>query len=148
MSRRSAAARRARTGVAAAVLFVAAPLGLAGCSGGRASLGTTNAPCYVALPTATQAVGPKARLDGVRLMKVASINYPRLSSALRAADLTTGRVCLVAFRGAFTSSTVSHPSGRTSGHLAVVVLRYPDGKLIATVLFSHLPTRFGHSHFG
>lgn len=140
--------RRARTAVVAAALTIALPLGLSGCSGGRASLGTTNAPCYVALPTAAHAVGATARLDGVRLMKVSAITYARLSAALRSADVTDGRVCLVAFKGTFTASTVSDPSGRASGHLAVVVLRYPDGKLIATVLFQHLPTRFGHSHFG
>ncbi|MGH8997189.1 MAG: hypothetical protein ACRDYB_14355 [Acidimicrobiales bacterium] len=146
--RASSRTGRARALVIAAALVVAVPLGLAGCSGGRESLGTTDGPCYVALPTASQAVGTKARLDGVRLMKVSAITYPHLGSALRAAHVTKGRVCLVAFKGSFSAATVSHPAGRTSGHLAVVVLRYPDGKLIATVLFHRLPTRFGHSHLG
>jgi hypothetical protein len=141
-------ASRARSLVAAAVLVVAVPLGLAGCSGGRESLGTTNGPCYIALPTASRAVGMSARLDGVRLMKVKAITYPRLASALRADHITEGRVCLVAFRGTFSAATVSRPAGRPSGHLAVVALRYPDGKLIATVLFLHFPTPVGHSHFG
>jgi hypothetical protein len=71
-----------------------------------------------------------------------------MQSALKRAGVNTGRVCLVAFKGTFSSKTVSRPAGRTSGHLAVVLLRYPGGTLVATVLFRHLPTRFGHSHLG
>jgi len=120
----------------------------AGCSSVHESLGTSDSPCYVALPTATAAAGTAGHFDGVRLMKVSSVAFPRLQSALQQAGIVSGRVCLVAFKGNFTSATVSHPSGRASGHLAVVVLRYPSGSLVATVLFSKLPTKFGHSHLG
>jgi hypothetical protein len=121
---------------------------LAACSAGRLSLGTSSGPCYVALPTASGAVGQSGHLDGVRLVKVSVLNDPLLQSAVRQADVTSGRVCLVAFTGSFSSATVADPSGRTAGHAAVVVLRYPDGRLVATVLFARLPTHFGHSHFG
>jgi hypothetical protein len=119
---------------------------LAGCSTLHESLGTSDAPCYVALPTATAAVGKSAHFDGVRLMKVSSLPHTRLASVLTQAGVDSGRVCLVAFTGTFSSTSVSDPSGRASGHLAVVVLRYPDGKLVSTVLFRRLPTHFGHSH--
>jgi hypothetical protein len=132
----------------AAVALAVALSTLAACSAGRSSLGTSSGPCYVALPTASGAVGQSGHLDGVRLMKVSSINYPLLRSALRQADVTSGRVCLVAFTGSFSSASVADPRGTTAGHAAVVVLRYPDGRLVATVLFARLPTHFGHSHFG
>jgi len=132
----------------AAALAVAASSLLAGCSTLHQSLGTSDSPCYVALPTATAAVGEKGHFAGVRLLKVRSLPYQHLKSALHDAGLDSGRVCLVAFTGTFSSSAVSHPSGLGSGHLAVVILRYPDGKLVATVLLHRLPTRFRHSHLG
>jgi len=127
-------------------MAAAAVLG-ASCSAGRSSLGTSDGPCYVALPTATAAAGKGAHFDGVRLMKVTSLGrYQLLVRALADAGVNSGRVCLVAFSGSFSTASVSRPSGRPSGHLAVVVLRYPGGQLVSTVLFHHLPTRFGHSH--
>jgi hypothetical protein len=121
---------------------------LAGCSTVHESLGTSDGPCYLALPTATAAVGPKSHFDGVRLIKVHSLNVPHIQAVVKRAGLTSGQVCLVAFTGNFSSTSVSHPSGRASGRLAVVVLRYPDGQLISTVLFRRLPTHFHHSHVG
>jgi hypothetical protein len=113
------------------------------------TLGTSDAPCYVALPTASQAVGRVGHLDGVRLMKVSSLKtFPRLETAVKDAGIKSGRVCLVAFTGDFSASSVPHALGRTSGRLAVVVLRYPNGQLVSTVLFRRLPTHFGHSHLG
>ena len=144
---RSRCGRRWRSWLGASALV----LGLgsaAGCSTVHESLGTSDSPCYVALPTATAAVGKAGHFDGVRLMTVSSLKFPRLQTALRQAGIVSGRVCLVAFKGNFTSTRVSHPSGRASGHLAVVVLRYPNGTLVSTVLFRKLPTRFGHSHLG
>lgn len=140
--------RRHLCRVATAVVLVGLGSVAAGCSGARGELGTSDSPCYVALPTATEAVGHTAHLDGVRLMKVSSLPYPRLGIALRGQGVTSGRVCLVAFTGTFSSASVSHPSGRSTGHLAVVVLRYPGGGLISTVLFRKSPVHFGHSHLG
>ena len=131
-------------GVATVALAVSSVV--AGCSTVHESLGTSDGPCYLALPVATAAVGPSSHFDGVRLMKVRSVTYPRLESALKRAGVDSGQVCLVAFTGTFSSTSVSRPSGRLRGHLAVVVLRYPDDKLVSTVLFSRLPTHFGHSH--
>lgn len=146
-SGRSRGGRRWRCWLGASALVIG--LGsAAGCSTVHESLGTSDSPCYVALPTATAAVGVAGHFDGVRLMTVSSLKFPRLQTALKRAGIVSGRVCLVAFKGNFTSTTVSHPSGRASGHLAVVVLRYPNGSLVATVLFRKLPTKFGHSHLG
>jgi hypothetical protein len=129
-------------------VVVAASSLLAGCSTLHQSLGTSDSPCYVALPTATAAVGQTGHFAGVRLMKASSLPYAHLQSALHDAGVDSGRVCLVAFTGTFSSSAVSHPSGLEHGHLAVVILRYPDGELVATVLLHRLPARFRHSHLG
>lgn len=138
----------ARRALGALVLVLCLGAATAACSGGRESLGTSDAPCYVALPTASQAVGSHGHLVGVRLFKVGSVTYRLLDRALDAAGVNSGRVCLVAFSGDFSARSVEHPAGRSSGKLAVVVLHYPSGTLIATVLFLHPPTRFGHSHLG
>ena len=133
---------------AAAVLVVGLGATLSACSSVHQSLGTSNAPCFVALPTATQAVGTSAHFAGVRLLKVSAVRYRRLATALAQNAVVSGRVCLVAFTGQFTAGSVSHPSGRAAGKFAVVLLRYPSGTLVATVLFRHAPVRFGHSHIG
>ncbi len=139
--------RRRRWGAVGALVVALGPL--AGCSSVHQSLGTSDAPCYIALPTASKAVGRTGHLEGVRLKKVSALkSVGRLENALEEAGIHSGSVCLVAFKGTFSASSVSHPSGRPAGHLAVVVLRYPDGKLVSTVLFRRLPTNFGHSHLG
>jgi hypothetical protein len=135
----------ARLALAAVAL---AGLGLTGCATVHESLGTSDAPCYVALPTASQAVHGRVHLDGVRLLPVSAVRGTQLELSLGRAGVDTGRVCLIAFSGQFTAASVSHPSGKPAGTVAVVVLTYPGGRLIATVLFRHLPVRFGHAHLG
>jgi hypothetical protein len=137
-----------RRRLAAAVLVAGIGATLSACSSVHESLGTSNAPCFVALPTATRAAGSSAHLSGVRLLKVSAVGYHKLAAALEQNGVESGRVCLVAFTGRFTARSVSHPSGRASGRFAVVLLRYPSGTLVSTVLFGHAPVRFGHSHFG
>ncbi|MGH9044891.1 MAG: hypothetical protein ACRDVP_08700 [Acidimicrobiales bacterium] len=121
---------------------------LAGCSALHENLGTSDAPCYVALPTANKAVQRAGHLDGVKLFRVDSVPS-HLRDRIRA-RLHPGaaRVCLVAFMGHFSPDEVSLPAGRTEGTFAVVVLSYPSGKLIETLLFRRPPLRFLHSHLG
>jgi hypothetical protein len=133
--------------VAAVLLAV----GLAACSSVRSDLGTTNGPCYVALPAASAAVHGQGHLAGVRLVTVSSLRhvpviYP-VAATMRAGRRVT-HVCLVAFTGHFTSGTVDEPHGRPMGHLAVVVLEYQGNELLGTVVFAHPPLRFGHTHLG
>jgi hypothetical protein len=109
------ALRRARRGVGAVALALCLGVGAAACSAGRESLGTSDAPCYVALPTASQAVGSHGHLVGVLLFKVGSVTYRLLDRALDAARVTSGRVCLVAFSGDFSAASVAHPAGRRTG---------------------------------
>jgi hypothetical protein len=122
----------------------------AGCTSVRNDLGTSSSVCYGALPAATTAVHGQGRLDGVRLVSVASLKgpAPHLYRAATSAGGGVSRVCLVAFSGSFRADEVVHPVGRERGHLAVVELVYPGDRLVATLLISRPPLHFGHSHIG
>jgi hypothetical protein len=58
------------------------------------------------------------------------------------------RVCLVAYRGSFGPDLVEDPLELRSGRLAVLVVEYPDSRLLGTVVFHRLPLRFGHARAG
>ena len=147
---RRAAGRPGRLRRGLSALCVAAVLGgtLGACSTVHEGLGTSDEPCFSILPKAAQAVGSQGHFDGVRLLKVDAIPYERLTVDIKAAGITSGRVCLVAFSGHFTSTEVMAPEGRAAGRFAVVVLVYPKGTLVATVLFRRVPVRFAHTHLG
>jgi hypothetical protein len=143
--------RRARRGYLALLVFGALMSTLAtACTSGRNALGTSNSGCYVALPAATAAVGGQGHLHGARLVSVASLRRtPRLfTMATSRPGLRVAQVCLVAFSGTFRADEVKMPRGRQVGHLAVVVLEYPDNTLLGTIILKTVPLRFGHSHVG
>ena len=123
---------------------------LSGCTSARSDLGTPDSACFLALPTAVQAVGPHSRLLGVRLLTPASLRQqaPGLFSELPSEGSSRDRICVLAFAGAFTARSVAKPVGLPSGPVAVVVARSPSNGLIATVIVRRPPLHFGHSHFG
>jgi len=122
---------------------------LSGCSSVRNSLGTSNAPCYIALPAASAAIRGHGRLLGVRLEKVDSFPVgSHLREVASKEEPNIQRVCLVAFQGSYNFSDVSKPAGRIVGMVAVVVVGYPDGHLLATLILRRVPLRFGHSRIG
>ena len=145
-----AVGRRGRLRRALRVLCLAVALGgtLGACSTVHEGLGTSDEPCFSILPKAAQAVGSHGQFEGVRLMKVSAISYRVLIADIRSAGTVSGRVCLVDFSGRFTSAGVMAPEGRPAGRFAVVVLTYPKGVLVATVLFRRVPVRFAHTHLG
>ncbi len=126
---------------------------MAGCSSVRTDLGTSDSSCYIALPTATRAVGSHGHLIGVQLYTVDTLRrkLPLLSEALsKEADRPkpSQRICAVAFTGAFTRSTVSKALGRSSGSVAIVVSKFPSNQLLGTALVNRTPIHFGHTHIG
>ena len=123
---------------------------LTGCTAARNSLGTSDSPCYLALPSATHAVGPHSRFIGVHQLTLYTLRqrYPRLFASLTAVETTSQRVCIIEFVGSFTRASVSKPLGRSSGRLAVVVTEAPSNRLLGTVIFHHPPLEFAHSHVG
>jgi len=120
---------------------------LAGCSSARNALGTINSPCYVALPAAEAAVHGRGHLAGVRLVRVSALpTFGLLHRAATRPKARARRVCLVAFNGRFSATGVQRPMGRLRGTVAVVVLRYPDNRVLATVILRRPEIHFGHPH--
>jgi hypothetical protein len=131
----------------AAALVLAATL-LASCSSARTDFGTTDASCYLALPTAAKAVGGHGHLEGVRKYTLSSLRSvaPRLYNRL-ADDLSKKQgVCIAGYSGHFTASEVSKPLGHPTGTLAVAVVTTPGDKLLGTLILTKLPVRFQHTH--
>jgi hypothetical protein len=139
------AGERRRWIAAAAGLVLAATL-LTACSAARTGLGTSDESCYLALPTAAKAVGGHGHLEGVRKYSVSGLRSvaPRLYGRY-AQDLPKGKsVCLAAYTGHFSESTVTKPVGRSSGTLAIAIVQTPGNTLLATLILTKTPVRFKH----
>jgi hypothetical protein len=123
---------------------------LSGCTAARSNLGTSDSSCYLALPTATKAIGSHGRLHGVQrfTLSVLRKKAPRLLHDLDTTAPGSETVCLVAFTGNFSAASVTDPRGRSSGKLAVVVSTTPGNHLLGTVIFTNAPLHFGHPHAG
>ena len=136
---------RRRLGAGVAGLVVAASL-LTACSAARTGQGTTDESCYLALPTAAKAIGGHGHLHGVRKFTLSGLHSvaPRLYTRL-ADDIPKGQnVCLAAYTGHFTASSVSKPLGRPAGTLAVAVVTTPGNQLLGTLILTKIPVRFQH----
>jgi hypothetical protein len=131
-----------------AAAFVLAATLLASCSTARSDFGTTDASCYLALPTAAKAVGGHGHLEGVRKYTLSNLRTvaPRLYGRL-ADDVSKKQgVCIAGYSGHFTATEVSKPLGHPSGTLAVAVVTTPANKLLGTLILTKLPVRFQHTH--
>jgi hypothetical protein len=136
-----------RVGACVGGLALAASV-FAGCSSARVGLGTSDESCYLALPTASKAVGGHAHLEGIRKYTISALKgmAPQLYDAL-ADQVPKGQaVCLAGYTGHFTSSAVPKPLGRSTGMLAVVVVTRPGNKVLGTLILSKLSVRFLHTH--
>jgi hypothetical protein len=119
----------------------------AGCSSARAGLGTTDESCYLALPTASKAVGGHGHFAGVRKYTVGGLKgmTPQLYDAITDQVGTHQAVCLAAYTGTFMSDMVTKPLGQSTGKLAVVVVTSPGNKVLGTLILSKIPVRFQHT---
>jgi hypothetical protein len=120
----------------------------AGCSSAHAGLGTTDESCYLALPTASKAVGGHGHFAGIRKYTVGGLKgmAPQLYDALSDQVGSHQAVCLAGYTGTFTSGMVTKPLGRPTGKLAVVVVTSPGNKVLGTLILSKIPVRFQHTH--
>ncbi len=123
---------------------------LTGCTEARSNLGTSDSSCYLALPAAADAVHEAGHFAGIRLFTRGQLHSlaPRLTALLQARDDTAAHMCVAAFTGSFSSSSVSKPLGRSHGTLAVVVVNASSRGVLATVIFKKTPLNFTHSHLG
>ena len=99
-------------GAAVAGLALAG-LVLVGCSAARTDVGTTDETCYLALPTAANAVGPGAHLVGIRKFEMTSLKgiSPRLYAQMVKTEPAKQAVCIAAYTGHFSSSRWPSPWG-------------------------------------
>ncbi|MDA8291277.1 MAG: hypothetical protein M0Z33_06300 [Actinomycetota bacterium] len=144
--RRSARSRRAVAGLA----LVAAGLGVAACTSPRNALGTSTARCYEALPVGRGALRGQGRFTGVRYVTIGSLARSLQEMRPRVVDLPTrvlhdrASVCVVAYSGHFTTARVERgwPVDAPSGRYALVVVRVPEDRLVATLVLDKVPLRF------
>ena len=123
---------------------------LAACSSARVTQGTSDESCYLALPTAEDAVGMHAHphFEGVRKYTVAGLKGPAPHVYAKVKGDLTGKqaVCLIAYTGHFDAADVSKAFGRSTGSFAVVAVKTPGNELLGTLILAHLPVRFRHTH--
>jgi hypothetical protein len=144
---RTRTSTRTRVASLAAAVVLATTL-LAACSTARSDFGTTDASCYLALPTASKAVGGQGHLEGVRKYTLSSLRgvAPKLYNRLADDVPKKQAVCIAGYSGHFTASEVSKAMGQASGALAVAVVTTPGNKLLGTLILTKLPVRFQHTH--
>jgi hypothetical protein len=140
--------RPRRNGVVAAVMVVGALA--AGCTTARSDLATSDSTCYKAIPAATKAVRGQGHLLGVERSSLATLRRqaPVLLQEVSSGEPSSQVVCVIGFKGRFTSTSVAEPHGASSGQLAVVVTTTPGDHLLGTVVFRRPPPSFGRMHFG
>ena len=133
--------RRRQSPRVLAVLGVVLSLTAGSCSARGASLGTTSAPCFHALPAAASAVHHRGDFVGVRLVAATKIK-DRVPAA---AALGDSRICLVAYKGHYSPDQVSHPLDGRSGNYAVVGVDQSGTTVLGTLVLMRLPLAFRHS---
>lgn len=124
----------------AAVAMVTA-LSLSGCSSRGASLGTTSSPCFHALPAAAREVGPSSRFLGVRLISASRL----VKRVPEASVLGRAEVCLVAYEGHYFAGELRHALDHRSGRFAVVAVTESGGRVLGSLVLTHLPLPFRHT---
>jgi hypothetical protein len=134
--------RRWRVGVLSAVLGLACIV--AGCSSARVEQGTSDSPCFKALPVAASALHVHGHLFWVRLIDVNALP-PGSDLRVVASRGSTRAVCLVAFTGTFRAGDVAQPFGVSESKAVIVVVSYPANELLGTVLVTRPGLRFPHT---
>jgi hypothetical protein len=126
-----------RRSLAASVAVLAV---LTACAGPRNALNTPASACFRGLPVAGTAVGPKAKLIGVR-----SVGRSELARKLPSATrIETESVCAVAYRGDFVAGDVAGADPAGPGTYAIVALDPKGSRVLATFVVDQLPVRFRH----
>lgn len=129
--------RRRRAGVLAAVLSLSLA---AGCTASRNVLGTPDSACFQAIPVAADAVHHQGKLLGVHRVSTERLRH-QLSTVARHPHRA---VCVVAYRGSFTSDQVQMAPPDRSGRYALVVVSSPGNRVVQSFVLDKLPLPFRH----
>jgi hypothetical protein len=124
-----------------------------GCTSVRNGLGPRESVCLRALPVAREAVHAQGSYQGVKYFDARSFalllakrqsTQPAESPPPELAALMKSSVCLVEYRGTFTTADVemgfSHFSG--AGAYAVVVIKQSTNELVVTIVLPKPPLAF------
>jgi hypothetical protein len=148
--------RPARRLLAPFLAAAVAAAGLCACGAGRIVLGTNTSPCFMALPTAKQAVHGRGSLAGVRLVDTARLAGPGgrpVRDLLGMLPVRPPRdICVVAYSGKFTLGQVERPAGYAppggTGRYAIVFVSASKSELLGTFVVRHEPLAFARLHVG
>jgi hypothetical protein len=149
-------ARRLQRPLALFLAAAVAAAGLGACGAGRNILGTNTSPCFMALPTAKQAVHGRGSLAGVRLVDTARLTGPGGRPLRDLLGMLPARppreICVVAYAGKFTLGQVERPAGYAppagTARYAIVVVSAPTSELLGTFVVRHEPLAFARLHVG
>lgn len=127
------------------VALLCAPIALGGCTAARNTLGPRVGTCFHALPVAAAAVHHRGKFAGVRLLSAGDLrDRHRLGELVQGTQRSS--LCVVGFRGSFTSAQVTDPVGttvRAQRPFAVVVVSSAGDHLLGVVLLRRPPFALG-----
>jgi len=136
--------------LSAAVAAVSVAVGLSGCQKVTRSVSSSVSPCFRVLPQAHEAVGGQgtfvdvARIRGKAVAQFAPrlVTVPGLTTLTTSPSLagTTRDVCVVAYKGTFDPSRITHLRGpNRQGEYALVIVGVRSQSVRAVVLSNQLP---------
>ena len=120
---------------------------LSGCASPRSAFSPSASGCFAALPMASNSVGQRAELLGVRYLSETTINMDLLRSGetpMPRGDFPAStRLCLIGYRGPFDARRVRAPwpSARERASAALVVFSPSHRRIFHTILLDRLPLR-------
>ncbi len=139
--RRAGAAKFRRHARAMASTLLLVPI-LSACAGASAGLGTSSESCFTALPAAYKAVGPGAKLLGVRLLPASRVGEVMLGLP----QGSNKALCLLAFE--LPDSTggyrVIRRDDKVFGHFRLVAYSLQSKTVLKVRSREALPMRFAH----
>ena len=127
----------------ALVMVASAGLGLGGCAGASAGLGTSSASCFTGLPPAYHVVGRGAKLLGVRLESVAKARS--LAGGVRATENRDLCVLIFQLPGPDGRYTITHHDEVVLGNFKVVIYSLQTESVLRVRHRSELPSGFAHA---
>jgi hypothetical protein len=123
--------------------------GLSGCTSPRNTLGTNSSPCFKALAVASGAVEHRGKLVGIRLLRRDQLpKRHRLQALLSSRAPDQKQLCVAAFEGRYRLGQVRRVYGTAPdsgiGKVAIVVVSFPQNKLVGTLLLLRVPLPVRH----
>lgn len=144
------AGRRAGRAVALPIALVLSAALISGCTASRNGLSTHDSACFRVYPEAYAAVQHHGHFAGTRYMgpRALVVELPHVVVPAAISASFKMATCLVAFTGQFSVSNVEKgwSPGGGPGHIAIVIIRQRDLRLVSTVVLGRIPPRLVFAH--